>query len=199
MACSSFSFGPCLFPFVTYSDLLGLGRSCIALKYQPAGCATRRHNANSELQCRYGLKVTDKCILRRITLSCCRFHRLGASGHLRGTAKTEVVVALPSERIEFTGARNTKLAAQLDWPEGAPRASALFAHCFTCTKDIYAASRICAELAENGLAVLRFDFTGLGASEGDFGFSLNLCCGSAYRGNIRARRSSGPARRTLPV
>lgn len=86
-------------------------------------------------------------------------------------------MALPSERIEFTGAQNTKLAARLDWPEGAPRAFALFAHCFTCTKDIYAASRICAELAENGLAVLRFDFTGLGASEGDFAntnFSSNV-------------------------
>ena len=61
------------------------------------------------------------------------------------------------------------------WPQGwntrpaGPRAYALFAHCFTCTKDIYAARRIAQGLAERGIAVLRFDFTGLGASEGDFG------------------------------
>ena len=74
---------------------------------------------------------------------------------------------LKSEHVEFTGSQG-KLAARLDLPAGKPRAFALFAHCFTCTKDVFAASRICTELSENGIAVLRFDFTGLGASEGDF-------------------------------
>ena len=57
------------------------------------------------------------------------------------------------------------------------RAFALFAHCFTCTKDILAARRIAATLAANGLGVLRFDFTGLGSSEGEFAntnFSSNV-------------------------
>ncbi|MBO6520757.1 MAG: OsmC family protein [Rhodospirillales bacterium] len=60
------------------------------------------------------------------------------------------------------------LAARLDLPEGDVRAYALFAHCFTCTKDIFAASRIAERLTAHGIAVLRFDFTGLGASEGEF-------------------------------
>ena len=69
------------------------------------------------------------------------------------------------------------LAARLDLPAGRPRAAALFAHCFTCSKDIFAASRISQELAKLGFAVLRFDFTGLGASEGEFAnenFSSNI-------------------------
>jgi putative redox protein len=69
------------------------------------------------------------------------------------------------------------LAARLDLPDGPPRAFALFAHCFTCSKDIFAASRIASELAAQGIAVLRFDFTGLGMSEGEFAntnFSSNL-------------------------
>jgi uncharacterized protein len=69
------------------------------------------------------------------------------------------------------------LAARLDLPVGPPRAQALFAHCFTCSKDIFAASRIAQALAARGIAVLRFDFTGLGASEGEFAntsFSSNV-------------------------
>ncbi|PKU24115.1 osmotically inducible protein OsmC [Telmatospirillum siberiense] len=84
---------------------------------------------------------------------------------------------MPSERVEFPGAHHVMLAARLDMPEAKPRAYALFAHCFTCSKDVFAASRICSELTENGIAVLRFDFTGLGASEGDFAntnFSSNI-------------------------
>lgn len=73
-----------------------------------------------------------------------------------------------SKHVEFQGSQNVKLAARLDLPDGTPRTYALFAHCFTCSKDVYAASRICGELTNNGIAVLRFDFTGLGASEGDF-------------------------------
>lgn len=73
-----------------------------------------------------------------------------------------------SEKITFTGALGDELAARLDSPDGKIRAYALFAHCFTCTKDIFAASRIAEGLTAHGIAVLRFDFTGLGASEGEF-------------------------------
>ncbi|GJL86197.1 MAG: hypothetical protein DHS20C02_19720 [Micavibrio sp.] len=72
------------------------------------------------------------------------------------------------DKIEFEGSQGHKLAARLDTPEGDPKTYALFAHCFTCSKDIYAAGRIAKALTEDGIAVLRFDFTGLGASEGDF-------------------------------
>ncbi len=73
-----------------------------------------------------------------------------------------------TEKLEFPGATGATLAARLDSPDGPPRAYALFAHCFTCTKDIFAASRIAQALADSGIAVLRFDFTGLGSSEGEF-------------------------------
>jgi putative redox protein len=81
------------------------------------------------------------------------------------------------EKLSFPGAGGEILSARLDLPLGKPRAYALFAHCFTCTKDIYAASRIAAGLAAEGIAVLRFDFTGLGSSEGEFAntnFSSNV-------------------------
>jgi putative redox protein len=80
-------------------------------------------------------------------------------------------------RITFTGSLGEKLAARLDLPSGGTRAFALFAHCFTCTKDIVAARHIAAKLASLGIAVLRFDFTGLGSSEGEFentNFSSNI-------------------------
>ena len=72
------------------------------------------------------------------------------------------------EKLTFPGSQGATLAARLELPEGAPVAFALFAHCFTCTKDIFAAGRIAEGLAQRGIAVLRFDFTGLGASEGEF-------------------------------
>lgn len=72
------------------------------------------------------------------------------------------------EKLTFPGSQGAMLAARLELPAGDPAAYALFAHCFTCTKDIFAAGRIAEALAERGIAVLRFDFTGLGASEGDF-------------------------------
>src|SRR5213078_437545 len=72
------------------------------------------------------------------------------------------------ERFQFTGAEGQQLAAALDMPDGPIAAYALFAHCFTCGKDVLAAKRIATALAANGIAVLRFDFTGLGSSEGDF-------------------------------
>ena len=75
---------------------------------------------------------------------------------------------MPTERIEFSGHDGTALAARLDLPEGPHVATALFAHCFTCGKDIPAARRIAARLAGLGIAVLRFDFTGLGHSGGEF-------------------------------
>ncbi|WP_417600841.1 alpha/beta fold hydrolase [Pararhodobacter oceanensis] len=75
---------------------------------------------------------------------------------------------MPTEKITFTGHDGSTLAARLDLPEGAHLATALFAHCFTCGKDIHAARRIAARLAAMGIAVLRFDFTGLGHSGGEF-------------------------------
>jgi putative redox protein len=84
---------------------------------------------------------------------------------------------MPSERFDFPNARGEKLSALLDRPAGTPVAFALFAHCFTCGKDNLAAKRIAEGLTERGIAVLRFDFTGLGASEGEFAntnFSSNV-------------------------
>ncbi|HKA43082.1 MAG TPA: alpha/beta fold hydrolase [Burkholderiales bacterium] len=72
-------------------------------------------------------------------------------------------------QIRFPGALGAQLAARLERPPASPKAYALFAHCFTCSKDTLAASRIAAALTAHGIAVLRFDFTGLGGSEGDFG------------------------------
>ncbi|ASU84269.1 osmotically inducible protein C [Nocardiopsis gilva YIM 90087] len=82
-----------------------------------------------------------------------------------------------SRRWEFPGSQGAPLAARLDLPDTAPRAYALFAHCFTCSKDVFAAARISRALTGFGIAVLRFDFTGLGQSGGDFGntdFSSNV-------------------------
>lgn len=73
-----------------------------------------------------------------------------------------------SEKIEFPGSMGQMLAARLERPAGPPLGWALFAHCFSCSKDIHAAQRISRRLTEHGFAVLRFDFTGLGASEGEF-------------------------------
>ena len=75
---------------------------------------------------------------------------------------------MPTQRITFPGHDGSQLAARLDMPEGPHLATALFAHCFTCGKDIPAARRIAARLTGKGIAVLRFDFTGLGHSEGEF-------------------------------
>jgi putative redox protein len=75
---------------------------------------------------------------------------------------------MPTERITFPGHSGEDLAARLDMPDGPHLATALFAHCFTCSKDIPAARRIAGRLAAMGIAVLRFDFTGLGHSGGEF-------------------------------
>jgi putative redox protein len=82
-----------------------------------------------------------------------------------------------TSRVTFAGSQGDELAARLDLPAGPPRAYALFAHCFTCSKDLRAASRIAATLTDVGYALLRFDFTGLGASAGEFentNFSSNV-------------------------
>jgi uncharacterized OsmC-like protein/pimeloyl-ACP methyl ester carboxylesterase len=84
---------------------------------------------------------------------------------------------VPTERFQFAGEGGHQLAAALDLPDGPVHAYALFAHCFTCGKDVLAAKRIAIALALKGIAVLRFDFTGLGSSEGDFAnstFSSNV-------------------------
>ncbi len=73
-----------------------------------------------------------------------------------------------AQHIIFPGHDGSQLSARLDLPSGPHVATAIFAHCFTCGKDIPAARRIAARLAAMGIAVLRFDFTGLGHSEGEF-------------------------------
>lgn len=82
-----------------------------------------------------------------------------------------------TDKLNFPGAHGTQLAARLHPARATARGYALFAHCFTCSKDIKAAVRISQALAERGFATLRFDFTGLGESEGDFAdthFSSNV-------------------------
>ena len=81
------------------------------------------------------------------------------------------------ERFDFPNAAGELLAARLERPSQEPIAYALFAHCFTCGKESLAAKRISEALTTRGIAVLRFDFTGLGSSEGDFAnthFSSNV-------------------------
>ncbi len=82
-----------------------------------------------------------------------------------------------SLRVEFEGSKGSVLAGRLDLPPGNPHGFALFAHCFTCSKDFVASARLSRALAARGIGVLRFDFTGLGSSEGDFAntdFSSNV-------------------------
>ncbi len=84
---------------------------------------------------------------------------------------------MTTEKFQFPGADGLMLAASLDLPDGEPAAYALLAHCFTCGKDVLAAKRIAEGLAKHGIATLRFDFTGIGASEGEFAnttFSSNI-------------------------
>lgn len=82
-----------------------------------------------------------------------------------------------TRKAEFEGSSGEKLAGALELPDNAPCAFALFAHCFSCSKDIKAAREIAKGLSAHGVAVMRFDFTGLGGSEGDFAntnFSSNV-------------------------
>src|SRR6202165_5475822 len=102
---------------------------------------------------------------------------------------------MPTERFQFTGEGGHQLAAALDLPDGEPVTYALFAHCFTCGKDGLAARRIATALSANGIATLRFDFTGLGSSEGDFAnstFSSNVADLVRAADHLRETRK-GPA------
>jgi putative redox protein len=79
--------------------------------------------------------------------------------------------------IRFDNGRGQQLAGLLDLPDGPVQDWALFAHCFTCTKNLRAIGHLVGPLNQAGIGVLRFDFTGLGASEGDFAeenFSRNI-------------------------
>ena len=102
---------------------------------------------------------------------------------------------MPTERFQFEGASGDLLSAALDLPDGTPRAYALFAHCFSCGKDTHASRRIAMALAAQGIAVLRFDFTGLGSSDGDFAnttFSSNVA--DLVRAAVHLRETrAGPA------
>ena len=84
---------------------------------------------------------------------------------------------MQSKKVNFPNAAGETLAGILDFPEGPPVAYALFAHCFTCSKNLKAAANIAKAMADTGIAVLRFDFTGLGDSDGAFedtSFSSNV-------------------------
>jgi uncharacterized OsmC-like protein/pimeloyl-ACP methyl ester carboxylesterase len=100
---------------------------------------------------------------------------------------------MPTEKFQFEGKGGDQLAAALDLPDGEPTAYALFAHCFTCGKDVLAAKRIATALAAKGIATLRFDFTGLGSSEGDFAnstFSSNVADLVRAADHLRERRQA---------
>jgi putative redox protein len=82
-----------------------------------------------------------------------------------------------TKKVSFQGSQNRTLKGRLELPLGTIRAYAIFVHCFTCTKDFIFSVRLCRFLAAQGIAVLRFDFAGLGESEGDFAetnFSTNV-------------------------
>jgi uncharacterized OsmC-like protein/alpha/beta superfamily hydrolase len=93
---------------------------------------------------------------------------------------------MPTKTIHFPGAQGQALSGRLEAPSGEARAYAIFAHCFTCSKDSRAAAYVSRALAARGIAVLRFDFTGLGQSGGDFSessFSSNIddiVCAARY-------------------
>ena len=96
-----------------------------------------------------------------------------------------------AERFDFPNPEGRMLTALLEQPDGAVRDYALFAHCFTCSKESRAAKQIAETLAARGIAVLRFDFTGLGSSEGDFAntdFSSNIDDLIAAANHLRGTR-----------
>ncbi|MCH6581896.1 MAG: alpha/beta fold hydrolase, partial [Proteobacteria bacterium] len=110
-------------------------------------------------------------------------------------SSTEITVteSIHREKLTFLNQQGQQLAALLESPETKPIAYALFIHCFTCSKDIAAASRVSRALTARGVAVVRFDFTGLGNSEGDFAntnFSSNvadlICAVNHMRDTLKA-------------
>ncbi len=97
---------------------------------------------------------------------------------------------MKTEKIQFTNSKGQVLAARLELPDNEVVGFALFAHCFTCNKNLTAVRTIGKALTKSGIAVLRFDFTGLGESEGDFestNFSSNvedlICAADFLRDN----------------
>src|SRR5437870_2376097 len=106
----------------------------------------------------------------------------------RGFLPGGATMAPNTRAISFPGESGAPLSARLDAPAEPPLAYALFAHCFTCSKESKAATLISASLAERGVAVLRFDFTGLGGSGGEFAntnFSSNVGDLVAAAGHLR--------------
>ncbi|MBT9386868.1 bifunctional alpha/beta hydrolase/OsmC family protein [Pseudooceanicola sp. CBS1P-1] len=95
--------------------------------------------------------------------------------------------------FNFTGSNGNTLSGRLESPRANPRGWAIFAHCFTCGKDSLAASRISRALARDGIGVLRFDFAGLGRSEGDFGSSGFACNVADLLAAARAMEEAGMA------
>lgn len=93
---------------------------------------------------------------------------------------------MPSEPFDFVGESGQTLSGRMDLPDGPASAYAIFAHCFTCTKASLAAARVAKELTRLGLGVLRFDFTGLGQSGGDF-------ADSSFSGSIADIRAAAAA------
>jgi putative redox protein len=96
-----------------------------------------------------------------------------------------------NERFEFTGEQGAHLVGKLDLPDAPAHSHALFAHCFTCTKDSLAAVRIGRALAGLGIGVLRFDFTGLGQSGGEFADSTFSGSVEDVLAAVRAMRDAG--------
>jgi uncharacterized OsmC-like protein/alpha-beta hydrolase superfamily lysophospholipase len=93
-----------------------------------------------------------------------------------------------NELFEFEGEQGARLVGRFDLPDGTPRSHALFAHCFTCTKESLAAVRIGRALAAQGIGVMRFDFTGLGQSGGDF-------ADSTFSGSVKDVQAAAAAMR----
>src|SRR3954447_12627764 len=152
--------GPSFRPIRTSAS----GPTTIPMSSAPSSANTARRTRSRSLN-RPNRQSPSLCRCRRLR-RCRRRNRSRNREH-----------AMPSERFDFPNARGQKLSALLDRPAGIPTAYALFAHCFTCGKDNLAAKRIAEGLTERGIAVLRFDFTGLGASEGEFAnttFSSNV-------------------------
>ena len=94
-----------------------------------------------------------------------------------GMTQKRALAAMHTETVRFEGAEGQELVGRIDHPAGTVRGWAIFAHCFTCSKQSLAAIRVAKGMAERGIGVLRFDFTGLGESDGDFtatSFSSNV-------------------------
>lgn len=98
----------------------------------------------------------------------CSDHGCDNCATLAITLTQASTLARSSERVSFIGGSGFQLAGIIDVPDADPKATVLFTHCFTCSKDLKAIVRISRGLAEQGYLVLRYDLTGLGGSQGDF-------------------------------